>query len=210
MASKALITNTDSDLIQYQRDMVRTANYTPLGRALKIAIGPSDNWRPGEMDPFLQKYGRLIELRNAPLPIAQHGDQVLITAPLTMADGRVGFPDVPQPDWMPPAYTDDEVTGKVARDPRKNKAPMLPQRMTDRCEMYNGEPAVLEGTNFLIFQPVVSVTFQPEIGKEMVPEVWLAEFRPAFGRHCALLVDHKTGESFFFGGAYEIRKPSGG
>jgi hypothetical protein len=209
MTSSPAALNTDADLIQYQRDLVRTQNCFPLGRALKIAIGPSDHWRPPQMDPYVAKYGRLLELRGNPLPIAQQAGQMLVMAAL-FADGRVGLPDIPDPDWTPPQWTEEEVTGKVPRDRAKDKPAMLTQRLTDRCEMVDGSPAVMHGTDFLVFQPVISVTFQPELNKEMVPEVWIAEFRPLAGRHCALLVDHKTGESFFFGGTFEIKRPAGG
>jgi hypothetical protein len=210
MTSSPATLSTDADLIQYQRDLVRTQNCFPMGRALKIAIGPSENWRPAEQDAYVRKFGRLLELRGAALPIAQQAGQMLVMAELRTADGRVGLPDIPDPDWKPADYTDDEVTGKVKRDRRKDQPAMLTQRLTDRCEMYEGQPAVMQGTNFLIFQPVISVTFQPELNKEMVPEVWIAQFRPVGGRHCAFMVDHKTGESFFFGGTFEILRPSGG
>lgn len=207
--------NSDADLIQYQRDLVRTQTCIPLGRALQIAVGPSDNWRPKEKDAYVAKYGRHMILRDNPLPIAQQANLLLVTAPLTLMDGRVGLPDIPDPDWVPPDYTEDEVTRKVIRDPAKNRPPILTQRLTDRCEMMDGQPAVLAGTNFLIFQPVLFVIFQPELNKEMAPEVWTIKFRPtrtAGGddRHCAFLVDHRTGEAFFFGGTYEILRPSGG
>jgi hypothetical protein len=200
---------TETDLIQYQRDLVRTMNFVPLGRALKIAIGPSGNWRPAQMDPYVAKYGRLLELRHSPLPIAQNAGQVLALAPMVQPDGRVGLPDIPNPDWMPAAYSEDEVTGKAKRDPAKDRPPMLTQRLTDRCEMVDGQPAEMAGTHFLIFQPVLTVAFQPELEKEMASDVWTLEFRPHSGRHCALLVDHKTGETFFFGGAFDIRTASG-
>jgi hypothetical protein len=210
MASRATV-NTDADLIQYQRDLVRTQQCNPLGRALKIAIGPSDNWRPADPDVYVRKYGRLLELRGQPLPIAEKAGLLLVTAPLITRDNRVGLPDVPEPDWNPPEWTPEEVTGKVARDPQKNKAPLITQRLTDRCEMMNGQPAVMQGTDFLIFQPVVSVTFQPELNKELLPDVRLLRFRnDVNGRCCAFLVDHKTGEAFFFGGVFEDVGASGG
>lgn len=209
MASRAVL-NTDADLIQYQRDLVRTKNCIPLGRALQVAVGPSENWRPPEQDAYVRKYGRLLVLRDNPLPIAQQAGQLLVTADLKLPDGRVGLPDIPDPDWTPPNYTAEEVTGIVKRDRMKDRPPMLTQRLTDRCEMINGSPAVMAGTDFLIFQPVVRVLFQPEIEMQMVPEVWIAQFRAVGDRHCAFLVNHKTGESFFFGGAFEILRPSGG
>jgi hypothetical protein len=122
----------------------------------------------------------------------------------------VGLPDVPEPDWVVEPYTHDEVTGKAPRDPAKNRAPFIPQRLTDRCEMMNGQPAVLDGTNFLIFQPVVQLVFQPELNKELAPELWTIFFKPFGQRHAAFLVDHKTGEAFFFGGTFEIVRSSGG
>lgn len=211
MASRApQPTMTDADLLKYQRDLVRTQNFIPLGRAKQIAIGPSDFWRPTQVDDYLAKFGRFMELRNSPLPLGQQSGLLLVTAPMVQMDGRVGLPDVPNPSWKPPAYTEEEVTGKVQRDPAKDKPPMIQQRLTDRCEMVDGQPAVLEGTDFLIFQPVVSVVFQPELDKKMVAELWTIEFRPLNGRHCALLVDHKTGETHFFGGAFEIRREAGG
>jgi hypothetical protein len=204
------IRRNDSDLIGYQRELVRTQQCIPLGRALQIAVGPSDNWRPPEKDPYVEKFGRLIVLRGNPLPLAQSGNQLLVMAPL-LADGRVGLPDVPTPNWVVEDWTREEVTGATPRDPAKNRAPMIAQRLTDRCEMVDGKPAALAGTNFLIFQPVVSVVLQPELDKQLVPELWMINFKAdTQGRHCAFLVDHKTGESFFYGGTFEINRSSMG
>jgi hypothetical protein len=75
--------------------------------------------------------------------------------------------------------------------------------------MVDGQPALLEGTNFFIFQPVLTVAFQPELNKNLTPDIWTLQFRPRGGRHCAFLVDHKTGECHFFGGAFEIRSATG-
>jgi hypothetical protein len=212
MASRAaVVTGTDSDLIAYQRGLVRTQQCIPLGRALQIAVAPSDNWRPPAKDDYVEKFGRLIVLRENPLPIAQSGNQLLIMAPMVMPDGRVGLPDVPRPNWQVEDWTPEEVTGKVKRDPSKNRAPMIPQRLTDRCEMVDGKPAALAGTDFLIFQPVVNVVLQPELDKQLVGELWMINFRAdSQGRHCALLVDHKTGESFFYGGTFDINRSSMG
>jgi hypothetical protein len=210
MGSTATARNTDADLIQYQRDLVRTQKYIPLGRMLKIAIGPSDNWRPPEGDTFLAKYGRYIDLRNSYLPIAQAGELLLVTSEMVQPDGRVGLSDVPDPDWAPAAWTEEEATGKTPRDPAKDRPPFLQQRLTDRCEMMGGQPAVLEGTDFLIFQPVLRVVFQPEENKKLNADVWVLVFKPKAGRHCAFLVDHKTGECHFFGGSFEVQTAPGG
>jgi hypothetical protein len=204
MSRTATALQTPADLIAYQRELVRTGKYIPLGRMNKIAIGPSDAW-PGPMgDPYMMRYGRLIDLRDRLLPIAQAGSEVLVTAPMVMPDGRVGLPDVPQPDWDPPAWTEEEITRKVIRPAEKSTPPTLEQRLSDRCEWYQGQPGVLEGTNFFVFQPVLNVAFQPEIKNRLSGRVWIIEFFPLNGIHAAFLVDRSTGECFFHGGRYDI------
>lgn len=205
-----------ADILKYQNELVRTGNNEPLGRMQKIAIGPNAAYVPLTTDPILTKFGRFIELRDRSLPIAQSKDrtQLLITAPLLdRATGYVKLPDLPDPNWVPPPPSKEEVEGKEVWDqaaqrmvtkfpetsPRQNVR-MIPQQLEDRAE------GVLEGTNFLIFSPVLRITFQPEINKRMVGDAWVieAKYDAATRTHMALLIDRKTGEAHFFGGAYEI------
>lgn len=225
MAPATALSSGPADLIAYQNELVRTQQAIPLGRMQKIAVGPSANWQ-GSDDPWVRKFGRLIELRDRVLPIAQTTDRamVLIMAPLRDRDekGAPRLPDLPDPNWTPGAPTREEIEGTLVPDghggqkrvlidnPAKVTAPMVPQRLTDRCEMMDGRPAVLTGTHFLIFQPVLRVSFQPEIQNRLVGTAWTLEFQPdESGRHCCLLIDHLTGESHFLYGKYDIASAGG-
>ena len=138
---------------------------------------------------------------------------LLVPALLVDRAGRVSLPDLPDPNWIAPAPTKEEiegiekvntVTGQKYREfpkdsPRANVR-MIPQRLEDRAE------GRLEKTNFLVFSPVLRITFQPEINKRMVGDAWVIEckYNNADQTHMALLVDQQTGETHFYGGAYEI------
>jgi hypothetical protein len=221
--------NSIADILQYQAECVRTGNFHPIGRMQKIAIGPSANWQ-GSSDPHISRFGRMIDLRDRMLPIAQApiDKMILVCAPLRDADekGQPRLPDLPDPAWTPPVLSREEIEGRdeqvivdgksvtkrvlVEPDLAKVRAPMMPQRLTDRCEIYDGRPAELTGTNFLIFQPVLRVTFQPELENRLVGTAWTLEFTPdRAGQSCAFLVDHKTGECRFLYGAYDILTPAG-
>lgn len=215
---------TPADILKFQNDAVRTGNFEPLGRMQKISIGPNAGWQPRTDDAILQKFGRFIELRDQPLPIAQTRDRsmLLVCAPLlNKVTGRVELPDLPDPNWVAPAPTREEIEGvevtKAITDPATGKtitqkirefpkdsprahAKMLKQDLVARAEGF------LEGTNFLIFSPVIRITFQPEINKRMMGDAWVIECKhdPATRTDTALLVDRATGEMHFFGGRYEI------
>jgi len=215
----APVTNSPADILKYQNDLVRTGEYFPLGRMKQIAIAPCAGWTPRQDDPFIKKFGRLIDLRNAMLPIAQTRDRsmVLVTSPLLNPAGRVQLPDVPVPDWVPPPLTEEEIAGRVEVDPLtgkerrvlpklSNREPaMIPQDLRDRTNEQ------LRGSNFLVFSPVVNVTFQPELDREMQGTAWILSWRynPADDTHPTLLIDERTGETHFYGGAFEIVRPGG-
>jgi hypothetical protein len=219
------VANSPADILNFQNQCVRTGDMEILGRMQKIAIGPNAQFVPRNDDPVIAKFGRFIELRDVPLPIAQTRDRsmLLVTAFLLTKEGRVELPDLPDPTWTPPAPTRAELEGvEVDREikdadgkvigrrkvrefaplhesPRANVR-LIPQRLEDRAE------GRLAGTNFLVFSPVIRITFQPEINRRMAADAWVIECRynPADRTHMALLVDQKTGETHFFGGAYEI------
>jgi hypothetical protein len=204
---KRPITGTSIDLLQYQNDLVRTQSYVPRGRIHKIAIGPSSQWRPRSEDPFIKKFGRLIDFRGPFLPVAEAPDgSALITAPLWKHEWGVGLPDVPDPAWAPPSYTPEEVTMKVARDPAKDRARSVKQLLEDRCEQDDsGNPVLLENTNFLVFQPVLTITYQPELQGRVLPVIWKIGCMPdRGGMWPVLLVDYKTGEAHLYAGRYEF------
>jgi len=204
---KRPITGTAIDLLQYQNDLVRTQKYIPRGRIQKIAIGPSSNWRPRTECPFIKKFGRLIDFRGPFLPIGEAPDgSALITAPLWKHEWGVGLPEVPDPSWAPGAYTPEEVTFKVARDPAKDRVRTVKQLLEDRCEQDDsGHPVLLEKTDFLVFQPVLTISYQPEFEGRVLPTVWRVACLPdRSGTWPALLVDYKTGEAHLYAGRYEF------
>lgn len=228
MGSRTM-TMTPADILTYQSELIRTGKALPLGRMAKIAIGPSDDFRQPPADAFVKKYGRLIDLRDRFLPIAQSMDHsmILVMAPLVQRDGRVGLPDVPDPDWIAPPASKEEVTGierihngkkyrvmPGTKDPitgqmvelaneNSRTARMIPQLLRDRTDVS------LEGTNYLVFSPVLYIAFQPELGGEMAGTVWTIDClpNPADRTLMALLVDERTGETHFFGGRFDIRTP---
>ncbi|MGH8135066.1 MAG: hypothetical protein ACRER4_01865 [Steroidobacteraceae bacterium] len=195
------LTMTPADVLEYQRELVRTHDYLPVGRMQKISIGYNAGYQPPPADPYIQKFGRMIELRDRFLPLAQSRDrsQLLVTAPLPIENGRVVLPDLPDPTWKPEEWSNDEVTGVSARDAAKDQVRMVPQRLEDRSSER------LQGTNMLVFQPVIRLAFQPELENRLQSTAWTAECRPdSSGKGTALLVDMKTGECFFFGGRFEF------
>ena len=243
------LTMSPVDILNYQNELVRTGKYIPLGRMQKISIEPADDWTAPPNDPVIAKFGRMIDLRDRFLPIAQSPDRsmILVTAPLVDRAGRVSLPDVPDPGWTPGVITKEELEGqdvtlsfaesrlaeaelkgdlraaaqwRSARDNVKNGHPvrmpyerpiekdmarLLPQRLEDRTVK------MLEGTNYMVFQPLINLAFQPEIEKRLVGTAWTIRFafNAADSTHPALLVDRKTGETHFFGGIYDIFGPLG-
>lgn len=202
-------------ILKFQSDLIRTGDYLPLGKMQKIAIGPNAAYIAPVNDPIIAKFGRFIELRNRPLPLAQSRDRSMLIVPALLQDasGRVELPALPDPGWTPPPPSQediegvemvDTVTGRKWREPAKTSArdnvPMLPQRLEDRAE------GRLEKTNFLVFSPVIGISFQPEIEKRMVGDAWLIEcrFNPVDRTHMAMLVDQATGAVHFYGGQFEI------
>jgi hypothetical protein len=231
MATKTL-TMSPVDLLDYRNKLVRTGKFLPLGRMRTIAVGPCATYTPPPNDPIINGWGpqpqrhakgRLIDLSGQWLPIGQAEDKsmILCTATLRRADGYVGLPDLVDPLWRAADFTEEEamnpdcdvncrkqwdiVDGKrvphVHIELRKGKdnPRLIPQRLEDRTNDR------LAGTNFLVFQPVERITYQPEELKagerNFKPAEWKITFSPDLsGTHCAFLVDQKTGECHFFGG----------
>lgn len=208
-------TTDAAGILKYQSDLIRTGQYEPLGRMQKIAIGPNAKYIPPANDAIIAKVGRLIELRDRPLPLAQSRDRSMLIVPGMLLDrtGRVGLPDLPDPNWVAPAPTKEEIEGvevvdtvsgnkirKFPTDSARLHVRMIPQNLVDRAE------GRLEKSNFLVFSPVIGITFQPEINSRMVGDAWLIECRynPVDQTHMALMVHERTGETHFYGGMYEI------
>jgi hypothetical protein len=213
----ATLTMTPADLFKYRNDLVRTKKYLALGRVRTIAIGPCSTYKPPAIDPIINGWGdqpqrhargRMIDLTGQWLPIGQdtQSGQILITAPLRRRDGRVGLPDLADPTWRAPDFTEEEAMDPNKRDPSKDQVRLIPQRLEDRT---NDQ---LMGSNFMVFQPVERITYQPEETRDgkfsgFRPAEWRIRFGvDGDGHHCAFLVDYNpqtgqgTGECHFFGG----------
>lgn len=178
--------------------------------------------------PQLNARGRMLDFSGQWLPISRASkilrgsEGILVTAPMIRKDGYVGLPDLVDPLWRAADYTEEEAANPDCdADCRKQwdivkgeKVPhvhirlragkdtprMIPQRLEDRTNDR------LQGTNFLVFQPVLRITYQPEelkAGEQhgFKPAEWKIEFRPDVGGvHAAFLVDPTNGECHFFGG----------
>lgn len=164
-------------------------------------------------------------------PIAQSLDRRMILAlePLLRRDlmgrltERVGLPPMPDPKWKPADWTAEEIRGcrldeagnpiengkdasgrpkyiPVERDPAKDTPAWIEQDLNQLTDK------IVQGTELLVFQPVVQVLFQPELGGTLQATYWtlLCSFDPATRTHPALLVDRKTGTAHFYGGRYEV------
>jgi hypothetical protein len=205
------LTGTPADLITYMREKIRTHDFEPLGRITEIAIaGDAARWvNPNPADPILSRWGRLMRFRNQPLGLAQTLDRtcLLPIGPIASPSGALGLPDLPDPRWTPPAWTKEETEGTVERPIEKDQPRMIPQRLEDRADRGpNGGLGRLEGTNFLVFSPVINVTFQAEQDRKLVAQMWqiIGQHDPATQTHLTLLVDAATGEALFYGGRYDI------
>lgn len=204
------VISTPADILKYQNELIRTRAYEPLGRMKMISIGPNDKCPPlPTWDPVMKKWGRLMQLRSkeSSLPIAQSLDRsmILVTGWLRDKEGKVKLPDIGVPDWKPRNFTPEEATGEVKRPAEADQCPMIPQSLRDRSE------GLWETSNFYVFSPVLSISFQPEQNGVMLGTFWAIDCKvnPADGTYPALMIDWKTGEMHFHGGLYSIVRASG-
>lgn len=204
------VISTPVDILKYQNELIRTRAYEPLGRMKMISIGPNDKCPPlPTWNPVMKKWGRLMQLRTkeSSLPIAQSLDrsQILVTAWLRDKDGKVKLPDVGLPDWKAPSWTNEEATGETPRDPQKDMCPMVPQSLRDRAD------GLWETSDFYVFSPVLSISFQPEHNGVMLGTFWAIECKhnPADDTYPSLMINGKTGETHFHGGLYNIVRATG-
>lgn len=130
---------------------------------------------------------------------------------------EVKLPDLPDPFWVPEPFTKEEIEGvdaagkPVERDPAKIFPRMLPQYLANRCEKDGAQPALLEGSDYMMFQPVVRMAFQatvrdPKTGSPVaIAAAGLIDCLPDdSGKESCFLVNYRTGECHFFGGRYLI------
>ncbi|HXU18971.1 MAG TPA: hypothetical protein VN788_00150 [Verrucomicrobiae bacterium] len=196
------LTRTAADELSYQNQLVRTGQQEYIGTIVSIAVGDDADYERPIGDPLIDRWGRLMQFGNLALPLSQSLDHscLLVPGPLRRSDGVVDLPDWKDPLWRASNWSADEAEGRVLRDPKKDIAPLIPQRLADRTSR------MLENSNFLVFQPVLYVVVRPELEGEMLSTFWkiICGPRGSDGTQMSFLVDRATGESHFFGGRYEI------
>jgi len=210
------------DIFKFQNETVAAGNYEFLGRCKKIVLEAEEGART-QAPHVTAKIGHVLDWYDTPhpqggtvrnyLPIGQTRDHKMILALEHVVkrdfQGRltpeVGLPDMPDPGWKPmqPRNTEEAEALEEAR--RKGEvgvlmAPMIPQDLNQLTSKIVG------GTEFLVFQPVVQILFQPEINGALQATYWtlLCSFDPATRTEPAFLVNRRTGEAHFFGGRFEI------
>jgi hypothetical protein len=201
MKTKSLAMSA-ADELSYQNQLVRTGQTEYLGTIVSIAIGDDAEYKRPMGDPLIDRWGRLMQFGNLALPVAQSLDRstLLVPGALRRADGAVDLPDWKDPNWRSADWTKEESEGRVVRDPKKDQAPLIPQRLVDRTS------SLLENSNFMVFQPVLYVVVHPELDGMVLSTFWkiICGPRHSDGRQMSFLVDRTTGEAHFFGGRYEI------
>jgi len=220
MATSTTVTNSPASIIAYQNDLMRTGKFQSLGRMKIISIEPHASCPVNQADPLMRKFGRMIQFRNDTLPLAWSLDHSMLLVPgrLSNSQGIVELPDLPDPEWTPAAYTEEEISGRRYRDAAgvfrstrverpfgKDTPPMCAQSLRDRAEGF------LEGTNFYVLSPVLSVGFQPEKDSILLGTYWgvNCKYNHADRTHPTLLIDAHTGEVHFYGGLYDIVTATG-
>lgn len=213
---------TLADIFDYQRRMVDTNNFEFLGRMKRIVLEAEENARTQPQN-VTDKLGHVLEWYNQPhpkggvvqnyLPIGQTYDRKMLLA-LEYAmtrdlNGRltpeVGLPYMPDPSWKPqnPVSTEqaEEWAAEAAQGLRTiGGPPMIPQNLNQLTNK------MIQGTQFLVFQPIAQVLVQLAIGGELRAEYATIkmQFDPATRTWPAFLIDRQTGEAHFYGGRYEL------
>jgi hypothetical protein len=211
--------DTPADVIQFHGEQIRAGLYDEIGRVwaivLEAAAGAAVPTKAvtDSQGVRLDFYGlESVKGRNLLPRIATTKDKrsLLLLDPILDQDGRPGLPAIPDPTWKPSTPKAEE----ICWDPSKHRkgakppvykpaaAPMIPQKISDRAR------GKLRDTEFLILGPIAQILVRPEGLATGIILQCGADLRG--GRAMELLVDHRNGQSFFFGGRYQIVVPQGG
>ena len=209
-----------ADVIAWQMDCKRAGQFQLLGKIWMINFEASAGAHvPGKN--VADQLGTRIEFYNESggpevvgPEIAQTGPKgsLLILDPIVRADGAVGLPDIPQPDWKPPVPNKKQLTGKVAYTPPK--APMIPQHLIDRGDGFGGRARgqIKAGSaTYLVCGPVVQIVVRPmDEQRRILPNAMILKALPSSplagvqATLMELLIDSATGEAFLYGGRFEV------
>lgn len=216
MATSTMVTNSPADIIAWQAEQVRNRNYELIGHIWKVVLEASHGAAVPQqrvanvVGTCLDWYGyENVNGKNLLPRLAQSRDRgtLLLLDPVKRADGKVGLPDIPDPNWVPRKPTKLELQTTVPLQ----KAPMIPQHL---YEEQSGQPigrarGQLKGTRYLVFGPVVQILVRPMVDNKLIDEGWFFQcgVDKSNGTHMEMLIDQDTGEAFFFGGQFQIYRP---
>jgi len=205
------------DIFKYQNELVRTAQFDYLGRLKRIVLEAEEGARTLG-DNVTSKIGHVLEWYNQPhpkggyvqqyLPIGQSRDRQMVLALEYVVkrdlNGRltpeVGLPDMPDPQWKPrmPKNTQE------AEDWQALGTVQHPDMIRQDLNQLTNK--IVQGSDFLVFQPIAQVLVQLAISGELQAEYATLkyQFDPVTRTYPAFLVDRNTGEAHFVGGRYEL------
>lgn len=205
-------------VLKFQNDCLRMRNYEAMGRIQRIVfevtagmyIPPEifEDLKSDPMGPCIEFFGEENWLPIAQIRAAGQQDCLLPLAPvIRKSDGYVGFPDKPDRHWVPTTGPEtkrivDPETGEI-----KFKMVHEPVRMLKQ-DLRNFSSGILRGTDFIVYDRVAQILVKPT----GIAEGWILNTRPNLAEqpptHMTFLVNHKTGESHFYGGQFEITRPA--
>lgn len=209
--------SSPADVIFWQGECIRSGAFQILGKIWMIALEAAAGAHvPGKS--VADRLGSRIEFYNSlggpdviGPRIAQTGPKgnLLILDPFVRDDGTVGLPDIPDPTWAPPIPTEKQLTGiKAYVQP---KAPMIPQHFVDHKDGYGGRARgqIRAGsTVYLVCGPVSQMVIRPiDEQNRILPNGLILKALPWNGTQMELLVNPQNGESFLYGGRFEIISP---
>ena len=190
-------------MVEYQRDLIRRADYETLGRVKCIVIDPEaqGNMPTGAVTEF---HGRRLDFYGQWPLIAQSRDHSTLLLvghkwgpAFLLPGGKVGLPDIPDPTWKRPAPSDAEFQSPTFRPP---EAPLIPQKLSERAR------GVVPATNtrYFVCGPIAQILVKPD-------DLPIGLLIHAFGggpdgRRMEVFIDQTTGEGFLLFGRYEIRR----
>lgn len=202
-------------VLKFQNDCLRMRQFEAIGRIQRIVfevtagmyIPPelAEDLKSDSMGPCIEFFGQENWLPVAQIKAAGQQDCLLPLAPvIRKADGYVGFPDKPDRHWVP---TTGPETKKIV-DPETNEVSYKMIREQPRMlkqDLRNFSTGILRGTNFIVYERVAQILVKPT----GLAEGWILNCHknPVDDTHMAFLLDHKTGQSHFYGGWFEITVP---
>lgn len=177
------------EVFKIQNERIRTQDYTQLGRLVWIGLELQLDHAPSKTEQLTR--GRVDFMHDGPL-LAMSKD----CADLLLPDGvPLELPDVPDPEWKPKIFTQQEIETPGWTPDR---APMIKQSWIERA---TGK-FVDAGNNWVVFQPVIQIVYR--LFNAATYGLVRCKPMPWTGNRTALLVQPETGKAYFYGGTYEI------